>query len=334
MSAITGVPTARSLNLRTSENLATAITNPFFETEMFSFMGNTVQKEYLASNKKDSIQVKIKPQLTEPVNITAYSETKLTQSDYEQAAYGKIDVKLDYGLSKRFKYDSIDLAFVAENEERDLTESALIQNFRRMKRTINMRLRTSAFAENFGVANTAINIKTLSAIRQRANIKGYQNKFIEVRLNPVYWDVATSLVEFQTIGGFVPVAGNTASANTTIAPTVFEVRGKYNMRFISDDTYDVTTPATDPKGTAYVDVSAVVPIRGLEVADPDKDFPIFDPNTGINALYSRDTDKVNLGRKVMGAIEFLYGFKELSGDINQAGVIQTAPIWNVMGGTA
>lgn len=334
MSNLTNAPTSTSLVTRTKSNLATAITKPFFEAQMFSFMGNTTQREYLSANKNDAVQVKIKPQLTEPVNITTYTTTGLVQGDYQAAAYGNIQVQLDYGLPKRFKYDSIDLSFVVAELEADLIESALKQSFRRMLRTINTRLRTSAFAENFGVANTAINTKTFDAIRQRANIMGYQDKFIEVRLNPIYWSIATSLPEFQTIGGFVPVAGNTAQSNTSIAITTFEVRGKYNMRFVSDDTYDVATPASDPKGTAYVDVSAVVPIRGLEIADPSRDFAIFDPNTGMNVYYARDNVKVSMGREILGSTEFMYGFKELSGDINTSGVIQTAPIWNVMGGTA
>jgi len=333
MSNITGAPTSRVANIRTKQNLATAITKPFFETDMFSFMGNTTQKEYLAASRNSVVQVKIKPQLTEPVNITTYATTELVQADYEEAAYGNIEVKLDYGLSKRFKYDSVDLSVIVENLEQDLQESALVQNYRRMKRTINTRLRTSAFAENFGVANSAINAKTFLAIRERANATGYQDKFIEVRLAPAYYMQATQLPEFQTLGAYVPVAGNTAAANNTIAPTRFRVNGVYNMDFVSDDTYTVTTPASDAKGTAYVDVSAVVPVRGLQVSDPNKDFPIFDPKTGLNVLYARDEEKVSLGRKIMGAIEFMYGFKELSGDINQVGVIQTAPIWNVMGGT-
>lgn len=334
MSNITGIPTAQALALRTSLNLATALKKQFFTADLFSFMGNTTQKEYLTASENGIVQVKIKPQLTEAVNVTTYSQTELVSGDHELAAYGNIQVKLDYALVKRWRYDSVNLAFVTDDMEQDYMDSALEQIIRRMKRTVNMRLRTSSFATNIGTAGTDVNAKTFRRLRTLANLQGYANKVIEVRLNPTYFEIATAIPEFQSIGGFVPIAGNNTDANNTISSTKFAVRGFFNMVFISDDTFDVTTPASDPKGVAYTDVSAVVPIRGLEIGDESKDTPIFDPATGINLLYQKESQKVNVGRNILASLEGLYGFKELSGDINQAGVIQTAPIWNILGGTA
>jgi hypothetical protein len=51
-------------------------------------------------------------------------------------------------------------------------------------------------------------------------------------------------------------------------------------------------------------------------------------------LYQKESEKVNVGRVILASTEALYGFKELSGDIDQSGVIQTAPIWNILGGAA
>jgi hypothetical protein len=48
---------------------------------------------------------------------------------------------------------------LTENLEADYMESAMEQMIRRMKRTINTRLRTSAFATNLGVATTDVNAK-------------------------------------------------------------------------------------------------------------------------------------------------------------------------------
>ena len=334
MSNITGIPTAQVLALRTSANLATALKKQFFTSDLFSFMGNTTQREYQSATINDSVKVKIKPQLTEAVNITTFSQTELVQGDFQKASYGSIEVKLDYALVERWQYDSANLAFVTENLEADYMESAMEQMIRRMKRTINTRLRTSTFATNLGVATTDVNAKTFRQLRTAANLQGYQNKVIEVRLNPTYFEVATQIPEFQTISGYVPVAGNTAEANATISNTKFMVRGFYNIMLVSDDTFDVATPASDPKGVAYVDVSAVVPMRGLAVGDATKDTPIFDPNLGVNMLYQKESEKVNVGRVILASTEALYGFKELSGDIDQSGVIQTAPIWNILGGAA
>jgi hypothetical protein len=126
------------------------------------------------------------------------------------------------------------------------------------------------------------------------------------------------------------VAGNSTESNTTISSTKFQVRGFYNMMLVSDDTYDRATPASDPMGTAYVETSAVVPIRGLPVVDANYDVPMF--FEGVSMLYQKDYRKINLGRGVAGSLEFLYGFKELSADINTSGVVQTTPIWQILGG--
>jgi hypothetical protein len=112
MSNITGIPTAQVLALRTSANLATALKKQFFTSDLFSFMGNTTQREYQSATINDSVKVKIKPQLTEAVNITTFTQTELVQGDFQKASYGSIEVKLDYALVERWQYDSANLAFV------------------------------------------------------------------------------------------------------------------------------------------------------------------------------------------------------------------------------
>jgi hypothetical protein len=339
MSNITGLPSTQVSSILTTTNLATAMTKSFFEAEMHSFMRNqSVVREYQTATGIGSIvQVKIKPNHTEPTNITALTQgTELVIGDYSRANYGKIDVKLDYALPKRFVFNSADLVFtdgittVNADVERDNLESAMKQILRGMKRTINTRLRTSSAGTNYGTSGTALNAAVFRKIRTAANNQGYQGKTIEVRLHPDFYEVAITIAEFQTARGATAVAGNTAGDNTSVSPTMFQVGGFYNMVLVSDDTYDRPTPASDPVGTAYVDTAAVVPVRGLPVVDRTRDFPMS--YQGINMLYQRDDRKLNIGRSVAGSLEVLYGFKELSGDINASGVIQTTPIFQVLGG--
>ena len=339
MSLITNLPSTQVTNILTTTNLATALTKQFFEADLFSFMTNSqASREYQTATGIGSIvQVKIKPNHAEAANITTLTQnTELALTDYARANYGKIDVKLDYALPQRFVFNSADLTFVNgittvnADVERDNLESAMRQMLRRMKRTINMRLRTSSAGTNFGTSGVALNATVFRRIRTAANLQGYQDKTIEVRLAPSFFEAATIIPEFQTISGFVPVAGNTAGENQSISSTKFQVRGFFNMVIVSDDTYDRPTPVSDPVGTAYVDTSAVVPVRGLQVVDPTQDTAMS--FQGINMLYQKDLRKINIGRGFAASLELLYGFKELSGDINTSGVIQTTPIFQVLGG--
>jgi hypothetical protein len=338
---ITNMPSAQSTNLLTSANLATALTKQFYNAELHSFIAtSSVANEYQSAVAQGSnVKVKIKPNHAEPANITTLTNaTELTLASYNRSSYGKIDVDLDYAIADRFVFDSADLVYIDNvatinaDVEKDHLDSAVQVMFRKMKRTVNDRLRTSAVSTTVGLtANQATpNAAVFRRLRTNANLQGYQNKTIEVRLAPTFFELCTLIPEFQNISGYVPTAGNTAGENNTMSSTKFEVRGFFNMVLVSDDTYDRPVPASDPIGTAYVDCSAVVPVRGLPVVDAVYDTAMS--YNGINMLYQKDLRKINIGRGVAGSLEMLYGFKELSSDINQAGVIQTTPIFQILGG--
>jgi hypothetical protein len=340
MSNITNLPGSTITSITTSGNLATALSRSYMEQQLHSFIigSQSLSTQYQsAASQFSTVTVEVKPVHTEPTNITTLTEgTELTLGSYNRSNYAGIDVKLDYALADRWVYNSADLMFtdkvtsVNTNAELDHMETSMKVILRAMKRTINGRLRASAAASTYGTSGTALNAAVFRDIRSAATTQGYGNDIIEVRLAPTFFLEAMDIPEFQNILGLIPAAGNNNTQNDSVSPTSFRVGGYFNMTFIQDDTYDRPTPASDPVGSAYTARSAIVPVRGLPVVDPTQDFPTF--FEGINMLYQMDHRKINIGRGVAASLETVYGFKELTADINSAGAIQTTPIYNILGG--
>jgi len=333
MSNITNLPSTTVTKIRQAKNLAEALERAFLIARPHSFLKNSVANSYKSATEGAEIKVVVNPNYLEGTSLTSYDTTELTQSDYAEAAYGAIPVKLDYIANQRFKIKTADLSFTDRDMIGDALKSNVKQIVRQILRKMNERLRTSAFAVNYGTSGTALNAKVFQSIRNAADLQGYQDKRIEIRLSPAYYNEAVNIPEFQKISGYVGVSGNNDASNTSISSTMFRVEGQYNIDFIKDDLFDIPVPGTDPVGVAYTDVSATPAFRGLEEGD-EADVKIFEPTTGITLLLQPDEFKVAAGRVKGWSLEGLYGFSELSGDIDQVGDVQSAPIFNVLGGEA
>lgn len=339
---ITNLPQAQVVNAQTKINLATAITKAIKPFVPFGFMGsqNMVQTEYQSiANNSAEAQVTIKPVLPKSPSITSYNATGLlTLSDFDKASYGKITIPLDYVADKKFQLPSVNADFghlSFAQMETDLAESALKDSILpTFFENINSRLRTSAFATNIGTFGTAVNAGVFLDLRNAFDEKGHTNERIEVRVHPAFYHLITLIPEFQNVRGTVPTVGNNMTENTGITNTRFPVEGQYNIDFIKDFYYLRPTPASDPIATATIKKSAAVPFRGLAETDPTMQAGIFEPITGLNLRYDKEFERLNVGETLLGRIQGYYGFAEISGDINQAGVVQSAPIFNILGGKA
>lgn len=338
---ITNLPGV-TVNTTTTINLAESLRKAINTFHPFPFMTNQnlIDTAYKSAPTKGAVvQVPIKPVLAIEDELTTYTPTtELGLSDYETASYGKIDVKLEYALGKKFGLPSASSDFSPvefEQMERDNMESAFRHSILpRMFRTVNQRLRTSSFATNVGATGTTMNIGVWDDLRAAVDDQGFEEERIQVRLHKDFYNDVTNLAEFQNIRGTIPTAGNNMTENTTISNTKFSVFGKYNIDFVKDQQYLRPTPASDPIGTATIATSAIVPFRGLSITDTTRQTFITDPITGLSFRYDRNLMTVNIGEVVGGRIQAYYGFKELSGDINNAGVVQTAPVFNILGGKA
>lgn len=336
---ITNLP-GISANTNTKINLAQALTKAVSGFHMFPFMTNEnlIDKAYKSASAKGAIaQVMIKPVLSQEDEETIYDgTTELSLSDYETASYGKIDVVMEYAATKKFGLPSPSVDFSPlelEQMEAHYLESSFKDSIiPKMFKTINGRLRTSAFAENLGTSGQALNAEVFKALRNAADAQGFENERLHVRVHPDFYDAITEIPEFQTYRGTKAVAGNTAQENDTITNTKFSVYGKYNIDFVKDRYYLRPTPASDPVATATIKTSAVVPFRGLSITDKSTQSYVTDPNTGLSFRYDKSFIKTNIGEVIGGRVQAYYGFKELSGDINNAGALQTAPIFNIKGG--
>lgn len=336
---ITNLPGV-SANIETSINLSTALSKAMAPFHMFGFMTNRNQldRAYKSVNVKGkSVDVIVKPVLTEQADTTVYDpNVELNVSDFETANYGNINVPLNYVANKYFglQSPSVDMSPLEFNQmETDLIESAFKKSILpRMFKRINENLRTSSFAMNLGTSGTPVNIALFDALRNEVDRQGFEDYRIEVRVHPDFYDAITDLEKFQNVRATLPTVGNNMAENTTISNTKFSVEGKYKMDFIKDNYYLRPTPLSDPIFTATIDISAVVPFRGLGITDPRTQAKIVEPTTGLMFRYDKSMYRTNVGETMGGRISAYYGFAEVSGDINNAGNLQTAPIFNGLGG--
>jgi len=331
-SNITGAPSAQITNIDLQTRLVSALDRLFQDVEVpiFATNNNLVQEELNRTFKQHSqTQVRVKPKLSVPTNLTNITTGSPA---YEDAAYGGIDVTLDYLLTKGFSFGNIDQSMIDADMEKDMMEEAMRVMMERYMITVNARLRTASLADNLGTAGSALNATVFRNLRTRATTQGISAKTpIHVRLAPLYFAEASVIADLQNVMGNVPTAGAQNPANN-IASDKFYVGGFFNMYFYNDSYYERPTPVSDPVGSAYIETSAVTPILPLAVVNSTKQSIV--KYKGMQFLYTKTTADTNGGLVVRGKLDAVYGFAEVSDDIDSGGVVVEHRIWNILGGAS
>lgn len=327
---VTGLPASQFQTPQTSIRLKKAIQKLFGSPliQLFSQNDNSVKAEIDRDfTMLETANVRIKPLALEATNYSDISSTVTVEAN----SYGNITVSLDNIAAKSWSYRDINQAVLDDNAEQDYLDVNTSAIVRKIERTIIDKMRLSPLSPvSLGTNGTALNAKVFQKIRTAAQKFGITaDRLIYVVLDADFFEQLYSIPEFSNYLGLA--VGNVIVDPTQMTAQQFTVKGAYNMTFINSNYYSRPVPATDPVGTAFVSDSLVLPVRKLPVSFPSLQTSVNFGN--ISMLYTKSFDMTKAGgAMVIGKLEVLYGLKEISADINAAGALQTAPIWNIKGG--
>jgi hypothetical protein len=329
---ITGLPAAQFATPQTSIRLKQAVQKLFGSTliQLFSQNDNTIKSELDRSFQMlETANVRIKPFASEALNGTDIAGNII----YEANSYGNITVGLDNIANKGWSYRDINQAVLDDNAEADYLEVNTSAIIRKIERTIIDRMRTSPLipvGQVFGTNGVALNANVFRKVRTGATKFGIDpNETIFIVLDADFYEQIGAIPEFANILG--NAVGNVQLQANEVNGQQCKVGGFFNMVFICSNYYTRAVPASDPVGTAFVKSSMVLPVRKLPVTIPA--FQTLAEYQGVSMLYTKNFDASKVGGVVINAkLECLYGLREISGDINATGVLQTAPLWNIRGG--
>lgn len=329
---ITGLPASQFQTPQTSIRLKNAIQKLFGSTliQMFSQNDNSIKDELDRSfSMLETANVRIKPLAAEATNYTDISNTVTVEAN----SYGNITVGLDNIAAKSWSYRDVNQSVLDDNAEQDYLDVNTSAIVRKIERTIIDKLRLSPLipaGQVLGTSGTALNAGVFRKLRTSANKFGIDpNENIFVILDADWYEQLATIPEFANALG--NAVGNIQTDPNLISAQQCQVKGFYNMTFINSNYYTRAVPATDPVGTAFVKSSIVLPVRKLPVSFPSLQTQVT--YNGLSMLYTKSFDMSKAGGAlVIGKLEVLFGLKEISADINAAGTLQTAPIWNIKGG--
>lgn len=329
---ITGLPAVQFATPQTSIRLKKAVQKLYGSTlvKLFSQNDNTIKTELDRDFQMlETANVRIKPFASEAINATDIAGNVI----FEANAYSNITVSLDHIAYKGWTYRDINQSVLDDNAEADYLDVNTSAIARKMERTIIDRMRTSLLippAQFFGTVGTTLNAIVFRRLRTSATKFGVDpTETIFVVLDADSYEQLGSIPEFANING--NAVGNVATQSSQMQPDVFKVGGFYNMMFMCSNYYSRPVPATDPVGTAFLKSSMVLPVRKLPVSISA--FQTLVEMDGVSMLYTKNFDHTKIGGVAINAkLEVLYGIREITGDINAAGVIQSVPLWNIRGG--
>jgi hypothetical protein len=79
--------------------------------------------------------------------------------------------------------------------------------------------------------------------------------------------------------------------------------------------------------------SVVTPFRNLPISDPQNQ--VRKQFGGISLLWTKFFDASKAGGIIVkNKVEAVWGFKEISAQVNTSGVVQEVWMWNILGGVA